>query len=342
MHVQLIRTKTPPNQLSRDLLLQASLLADQINAGQHWTRTARDVADVLEREVSRLRAQIDHKQQKSVTVAIRYRADDVKAVDENGDSIFNLRIDRTPAQKYVVYYRVSTARQGRSGLGLDAQRQIVEQYLQNNPGHVVAEFQEVESGKRSDRPQLAAAIEQATSAGAKLLVAKLDRLARSVSFIFALRENDVDFVACDLPEFNTLTIGIFATVGQYEREMISKRTRDALQAKKRRGEELGNPNGWTAQAQRKATETKKRRARTNLNTRKVKQRLQEVIELAQFKNQTLTIEAVADRLNSDGLRTTRGKQFTKSNVRYLLDQVLQEMDLQQLPKATADQVGAAA
>ncbi|RYF73503.1 MAG: recombinase family protein, partial [Cytophagaceae bacterium] len=118
--------------------------------------------------------------------------------------------------KYVPYYRVSTASQGKSGLGLSAQREIVNRFIKPHD-QLLPEFVEVESGKRADRPQLDAAIASAKQQGARLLIAKLDRLSRNVSFIFSLRNSEVDFVACDIPDANTLTVGIMAVLAQHER-----------------------------------------------------------------------------------------------------------------------------
>ncbi|GAB3244119.1 hypothetical protein GCM10027346_41510 [Hymenobacter seoulensis] len=141
----------------------------------------------------------------------------------------------TPAAKpFVSYYRVSTLKQGQSGLGLEAQQAAVKAFVLD-PSRIVGEFVEVESGKRNQRPQLQAAIEAARQQGATLLIAKLDRLSRNAGFIFALRDSGVDFVCCDMPDANTLTVGLFAVIAQHERETISKRTRDALTAKKARG-----------------------------------------------------------------------------------------------------------
>jgi DNA invertase Pin-like site-specific DNA recombinase len=146
-----------------------------------------------------------------------------------------------PASKFAVYYRVSTARQGASGLGLDAQRASVAQYVAAVSGEVVAEFQEVESGRKSDnaRPELAKALTECKKTGAHLLVAKLDRLARSVHFVSGLMQAKVRFVACDLPEANDLTIHIMAAFAEHEAKRIGERTRDALAAAKKRGVELG-------------------------------------------------------------------------------------------------------
>ena len=134
--------------------------------------------------------------------------------------------------QYVAYYRVSTQRQGESGLGLDSQRETVRAFLHGNAQNLLAEFTEVESGKKDTRKELAKAIAKAKELGARLIIAKLDRLSRNASFIFQLRDSEVDFVCCDMPEANTLTIGIMAVMAQHEREVISTRTKEALKAKK--------------------------------------------------------------------------------------------------------------
>jgi DNA invertase Pin-like site-specific DNA recombinase len=129
---------------------------------------------------------------------------------------------------FVAYYRVSTERQGRSGLGLEAQQKAVRDHLNGGNWGIVAEFTEVESGKRSDRPQLAAALAACRLRGAKLIIAKLDRLARNVHFVSGLMESGVDFVAADFPQANRLTVHILAAVAEHEAKMISERTKVAL------------------------------------------------------------------------------------------------------------------
>lgn len=233
--------------------------------------------------------------------------------------------------KYIAYYRVSTQKQGKSGLGLAAQREIINRYI--SPGdHIVSEYTEIESGKKSSRAQLAKAIEHSKRTGATLLIAKLDRLSRNVSFIFDLRDSKVSFICCDIPDMNTLTIGIFATMAQHERELISKRTKEALQAKKAAGATLGNPRGFTDCAQAKATRTKREKAKNNELTAKAKNIIRDIIELHIYRRQTLTIKAVSDELNRYDTLTPSGKPFTKYNVRYILDQVLHEMGRNRLPK----------
>lgn len=143
--------------------------------------------------------------------------------------------------KFVSYLRVSTAQQGRSGLGLEAQRKAVADYLNGGRWKLVEEFVEVESGKRNDRPQLAAALAACRLHGARLVIAKLDRLSRNAAFLLNLRDAGVKFVAADMPDANEMTIGIMAVVAEAERKMISARTRAALAAAKAQGRKLGNP-----------------------------------------------------------------------------------------------------
>lgn len=160
------------------------------------------------------------------------------------------------AGKFCVYLRVSTLRQGESGLGLDAQRRAVTEYLNGGAGTVVGEFEEVESGKRADRPELKRAIDLCHLTGAKLLIAKLDRLSRDAHFLLGLEKAGIEFVAADMPHATRMTVGIMALVAQEEREAISRRTKVALQSVKekiaRDGQHvsragrsitrLGNPN----------------------------------------------------------------------------------------------------
>lgn len=158
--------------------------------------------------------------------------------------------------RYVAYFRVSTTRQGESGLGLEAQRRAVSDFLSGDTGAVVGEFEEVESGKRSDRPELAKAVALCRMTGARLLIARLDRLSRDAHFLLGLEKAGVEFTAADMPFANRLTVGILALVAQEEREAISRRTKAALASVKARIEvdgaytsragrvltRLGNPN----------------------------------------------------------------------------------------------------
>jgi DNA invertase Pin-like site-specific DNA recombinase len=145
--------------------------------------------------------------------------------------------------RFIAYYRVSTARQGRSGLGLEAQQSAVREYLNGGRWTLCGEFTEVESGKRSDRPQLAKALAACRLHKATLVIAKLDRLARNVAFIANLMESGVDFVAVDMPTANRLTVHILAAMAEHEAVAISARTKAALAAAKARGVRLGGDRG---------------------------------------------------------------------------------------------------
>ena len=147
--------------------------------------------------------------------------------------------------KFIAYLRVSTARQGASGLGLEAQHSAVQAYLATRQGNVIAEFVEVESGKRDDWPKLAAALAACRLHRATLVMAKLDRLARNVRFIAGIMDSGVDFVACDMPHANRLTLHLMAAMAEHEATAISERTKVALAAAKARGVKLGNPGGAT-------------------------------------------------------------------------------------------------
>lgn len=144
-----------------------------------------------------------------------------------------------PDGRYIAYYRVSTSRQGESGLGLEAQQKAVADYLNGGNWHIVAEYTEIESGKLNNRPTLAAAIAACKKHKATLIIAKLDRLARNVHFISGLMESGIEFVAVDNPNANKLMIHMLAAFAEHEREMISKRTKEALAAAKERGVKLG-------------------------------------------------------------------------------------------------------
>lgn len=141
---------------------------------------------------------------------------------------------------YVTYYRVSTQRQGQSGLGLEAQRSAVQNYLAGK--EIIAEYTEVESGRKSDRPQLTAALALAKKHKATLVIAKLDRLARNVHFISGLLESGVQFVAVDMPEADRTFLQMAAVFAEWEARKISERTKAALQAAKERGTKLGSPD----------------------------------------------------------------------------------------------------
>jgi DNA invertase Pin-like site-specific DNA recombinase len=214
--------------------------------------------------------------------------------------------------KYVAYYRVSTRQQGNSGLGLQAQKQIVMQHLKPQDS-LVAEFIEVETGKNNYRPQLTEAIEHTKEVNATLIIAKLDRLSRNAAFIFQLRDTKVPFVCCDIPEANTLTIGIFATMAQHERETVSARTKAALAAKKRQGFKLGTPGNLTEAARQKSIEVRKDKARRNTNNRRAEAMIKEL------RSHGMSYQKIAEKLNDNGFKTSRGNKFSAKQVQRLAD-----------------------
>ena len=225
--------------------------------------------------------------------------------------------DMTPRQtKLIAYHRVSTAQQGSSGLGLDAQGTAIDCYASKVGGKVVGTFTEIESGKRNDRPQLEEALHLARVTGATLVIAKLDRLSRNAAFLLSLRDAGVKFVAADMPEANNLTVGIMALVAQEEREAISRRTKEALQAAKARGTKLGNPNG--ASALRRAG--KGNVAGVSALKDQAQDRaamLQPVIHSLQSQG-VVSLGALADALNRGGYQTPRGGTWHKTSVGNLL------------------------
>lgn len=218
--------------------------------------------------------------------------------------------------RVVAYYRVSTLRQGQSGLGLEAQRQAVMSLCEARGWEVIAEQTEVESGKTANRPQLLAALHQAKVTGATLVVAKLDRLSRSVAFLSALQDSGAKFIAADMPEANELTVHIMAAVAQAERQAISKRTQEALKAAKAAGRKLGNPNG--AEALRRAAKGNSAAiAKVKAGADHHAQDLAPIIADIQAAGM-ISLAAIAAELNARHIQTRRGGQWHPSSVRNLL------------------------
>jgi DNA invertase Pin-like site-specific DNA recombinase len=217
--------------------------------------------------------------------------------------------------RFIGYLRVSTEKQGQSGLGLEAQRKAIEDYLNGGRWELLAEYVEIESGKRSDRPELAAALIQAKATGATLVIAKLDRLSRNVAFISNLMESGVEFVAADMPMANRLTVHVLAAVAEHEREMISQRTTAALAAAKVRGVTLGNPNGARALrglGNARAVAAVKAQANAHMN------RALPVIETIRGEG-TRGLHGIAEELNRRGILTARGGGWYGTTVKNLLD-----------------------
>lgn len=216
--------------------------------------------------------------------------------------------------KFISYLRVSTARQGASGLGLEAQREAVNRYLNGGSWSLVQEVVEVESGKRNDRPAIAEALRLCRLHRATLVIAKLDRLARNVHFISSLMESGVDFVACDFPEANRLTVHILAAVAEHEAAMISGRTRAALGAAKTRGKVLGGQRGSLDRMRGMAAKGTLASASVRRETT-CKRRADLLPVIASLKaSGANTLRALAEGLNALGLTTARGGTWSATQV----------------------------
>lgn len=220
--------------------------------------------------------------------------------------------------KAVAYYRVSTSKQGESGLGLESQENAVKRYAAANGLTIISppgEFTEIETGtNKRRRPKLHAAMRLAKEHKAILLIAKIDRLARNVHFISGLMESGVKFIAVDMPTIDNLTIHILAAVAEKEAKLISERTRAGLAVAKARGTILGKPENMTHEAQKKGAAVRRQQAINGYKT---------ATRLAQSRReQGWTYQQIANELNDIGERTTRGKLFTKMTVKRMLDRVV--------------------
>jgi DNA invertase Pin-like site-specific DNA recombinase len=220
-------------------------------------------------------------------------------------------------QKFVTYFRVSTVSQGRSGLGLEAQKKTVMDFINGNSSKIVGEYVEIESGKKDDRPELIKAIRDCRLKGARLIVSKLDRLSRDLHFIAELQKSGVQFTVAEMPEATELTVHIYAAMSQHERKEIGRRTKAALQAAMARGKKLGNPclqkgeripgSGDTASA----NQARKSKADKF------------AMDIAQVINEELTpgqsLREIAEDLNNSGYRTARGKDWDATAVKRVID-----------------------
>ena len=214
---------------------------------------------------------------------------------------------------YVSYLRVSTQKQGYSGLGLEAQREIIQNHLYDTTP--ITEFIEVESGRKKDRPKLKEALDLCRKTGSTLIVAKLDRLARNVSFLSSLLESDVEIVFCDFPQANKMVLHILSAISQYEAELTASRTKSALQAKKARGCKLGNPEhllGKHNQAIQNSIMTCKTKADNNPNNKRA------VAMLRTLVKENRSLNEMAKILNNEGFVTSQGSKFSKSTIHKLI------------------------
>lgn len=218
-----------------------------------------------------------------------------------------------PSDKFVSYLRISTSEQGESGLGLEAQRETVARFIKHNGNRIIAEFKETESGKKDDRPELMKAIQFAKDHNATIVVAKLDRLSRSVHFISHLMKTKVKFVCIDLPMINNeneLVVHLMAAFAEFESKRIGQRTREALAAKRRR-EPDWKPGNLTKEGNAKAYQSMKTNADQNVDSRKAWHFIRPRREAGE------TYQQIADELNKEGYRTRQDKKFYPQTVRYI-------------------------
>lgn len=218
--------------------------------------------------------------------------------------------------KFVAYYRVSTAKQGKSGLGLEAQAEVTARYLEKVNGELETTFTDIDSGSKDNRPELQKALRKCRLTGAVLLIAKLDRLSRNRRFLMDLQESSVKFVCCDMPEANNLTVGLLACLADYERELISERTRAALKAAKARGTKLGNPNLHLVRNNDTTAAIQKRIENAKARNEELKQ---VVSEFKESVSSALSLRQIAGLLNKAGYTTSRGNKFHPTSVRRVLE-----------------------
>lgn len=213
-------------------------------------------------------------------------------------------------KSFIAYYRVSTQRQGHSGLGLEAQRNSVLAFIGNRS--LIGEYKDIESGKNDFRPELLKAIEKSKETNSILVIAKLDRLSRNLNFITLLQSEKVKFVCCDLPDANELTIHIFGALAQWERKRISERTKDALNQLKKRGVKLGTSENFSNETRKKGSLKMSEKAALNSNNIKASKLISLLTENGK------SLREIAIELNESGFKTSRGYVFGPEQVRRLL------------------------
>ena len=226
-------------------------------------------------------------------------------------------------KKLIAYIRVSTDKQGASGLGMEGQQAAIDAYARQCGGGVIATFMEVESGKVSDRPELAKALAHCRRTKASLTVAKLDRLSRNVAFLSRMLEAGVEFVACDNPSANRLTLHILAAVAENEAKAISDRTKAALTAAKARGEKLGSarPGHWEGREGRRLAGAKNGAAASRaVRSRAAAEAYSDLMPMVkELRDGGASLGAIAEKLNAEGFTTSRGAAFTPMTVHRIME-----------------------
>jgi len=229
-----------------------------------------------------------------------------------------MKANNSYEKKYVLYYRVSTKKQGDSGLGLESQKAILLHFL--NPNDVVSEFTEVMSGGVKERPQLRAAIDLCKKHGYTLAVAKIDRLSRVTEDALSIyNELDKRLVSCDIPNLDKFTLTIFMAIADREKELIGIRTKAALQAKKDKGHVLGTKANLTKAGRQKAWKAQAAKAAKNENN------MRAMMLICEYRNKGMTLQAIADKLNANGFKSSQGRAFQKVTVKRLYERYCQEV-----------------
>ncbi|MGQ2985354.1 recombinase family protein [Flavobacterium sp.] len=225
-------------------------------------------------------------------------------------------------KKFVAYFRVSTSEQGKSGLGLEAQRTMVENYISNNDGILLNQFTEIETGtSKRRRTEIYKAIEFAKQNNAVLVIAKIDRLARNVFFVSSLMEAGVEFVACDLPQATNFTIHLYAALAEMEAGLISQRTKAALAEKKKKNFKLGTPENLTDEAKAKGMQVIKEKAAQN------KANIQATALIVEYRAKGLSFDKIADALNQLNFGTSQGKKHNSTSVKRLYDRAVTTLNV---------------
>jgi DNA invertase Pin-like site-specific DNA recombinase len=227
--------------------------------------------------------------------------------------------------KYVAYYRVSTQKQGNSGLGLEAQQRAARSLAEQRGATIIAEFTEVETGKSTTRSQLAEALKHAKLTHSTLVVAKLDRLARNAGFMHHLKEARQPFICCDNPNANELTIDLLSVIAEHEAKAISTRTKEALQSAKLRGTKLGSAREghWKGREDARLAGAKKASPLGCEANRRNSRAYYDLVmpRIMEEREAGATLQTIAEGLNANGFQTRWGKTFTHSTVRMLLERI---------------------
>jgi DNA invertase Pin-like site-specific DNA recombinase len=215
-------------------------------------------------------------------------------------------------EKFVAYYRVSTRKQGISGLGLEGQRNRVEEFVSNRGGVIIGAFQEVESGKRPNRPELVKAIALCKDLGTTLIVSEVDRLTRAANFVDTLRDSGIEFIATDMPFANRQNIDVVALLAQHQWEKISSATKAALKVKIARGWKPGNAQNFSNEDRRKGAEAVRAAAMENENNRKA------ALYAKSLQDAGNTLKQICQKLEEGGFKTATGGKFHPTSIHRIL------------------------